>query len=71
MRTLSPDPTNTGVTLYEVWELSPDEEPYLLLVTSNAVEFPLRPGDMIVSRTWAPAGPQTYVNSARLPDAEK
>ena len=51
-----------GFVLFEHWE---NDGRDLLLVTSDPSSIELRPGDVIVRRTWAAAGRETVYNSAR------
>lgn len=51
-----------GFTLFEVWE---NEGRDFLYVTSDMQGIRgLQPGDVVVSRTWAPAGEPVIVNYA-------
>ena len=51
-----------GFVLFEHWE---NDGRDLLLVTSDPSSIELKPGDVIVRRTWAAAGRETVYNSAR------
>ena len=51
-----------GFELFEHWE---NDGQNLLLVTSDPSSIELKPGDVIVRRTWAAAGRATVYNSAR------
>lgn len=51
----NPAPDSTGFTLYELWEQDSGGGRHLLHVTSTP-PVTLNPGDVVVQRTWAPAG---------------
>ena len=51
-----------GFELFEHWE---NDGQNLLLVTSDPSSIELKPGDVIIRRTWAAAGRATVYNSAR------
>ena len=51
-----------GFELFEHWE---NDGRDLLLVTSDPSSIELKPGDVIVRRTWSAVGRETVYNSAR------
>ena len=60
----NPCPESTGVDLFELWEPCADGSRFLVSV-SGSPSWPLRPGDTIVRRRWAPASDPSLWNEAR------
>jgi len=59
----NPCPGSVGFMMFEHWEGE-----YLLSVASVPDGMRLEPGDVIIKRTWAPAGEPIVYNEARLTD---
>ena len=60
-------PDVQGLALFEQYEADGS----LLLVTSDATDLRLEPGDFIVKRPWATASPAEEVNRARTTEARR
>ena len=71
MQEMNPTPTGEGFTLYKHWERTARGNLYLLSVSSTPVHMVLEPGDIIISRTWAPAGLASSYNKALDPGGSK
>jgi hypothetical protein len=60
---VNPSPDSTGLEMFEHWEKT-DRGYYLLDVSSSGPAIPMKPGDIILTRTWAPAGEPSLYNRA-------
>lgn len=59
----NPSRNSTGLVLFEHWEQDSKGRPSLLYVSSTR-PVTLDPGDVVVRRTWAPAGLPDIVGGA-------
>ena len=61
----NPSRTSTGLVLFEHWEQDSRGRPNLLFVSSTQ-PVTLDPGDVVVRRTWAPAGAPDIITGAAV-----
>ena len=62
---MNPCPDSAGLQLFEHWQPGA-HGPYLLRVTSDRTVLEVKPGDTVVMRTWAAAGPPLIVTGEPL-----
>lgn len=59
----NPSRNSTGLVLFEHWERDSKGRPNLLHISSTQ-PVTLEPGDVVVRRTWAPAGSPDIISGA-------